>query len=48
MTDLAVENLEPGQVAEGPQLSLEGLLGVRNTALYIDLRVTGPVSVPWY
>ena len=30
--------------AEGPQLSLEGLLGVRYTALDVEVRVTGSVS----
>ena len=34
------------QGAEGPQLSLEGLLGVRYTALDVDVRVTGTVSGP--
>ena len=32
--------------AEGPQLSLEGLLGVRYTGLDVDMRVTGTISGP--
>ena len=32
--------------AEGPQLSLERLLGVRYTALDVEVRVTGSVSGP--